>query len=238
MRAYRLPYGSSHIAYELTYTRRKSVGITVHADRRVTVRAPHGVSAAEIEKIVRKKGEWILKKQQAFEAYPAAPPPHQYVSGEIYFYLGQRYRLRLIEDKDEGVQANGGRLILRVRDTNDGQRKEKLVEGWYRQQATILFPQRLTAVYPRAARLGIPFPQLKIRKMKSRWGSCSSKGTVTLNLKLIEMPEAVIDYVLLHELAHLKEHNHSKAYYRVLDELLPDWKERREELKRFQITWP
>lgn len=236
MSKHQIQHGTAAITYELLYTKRKTVGIIVYPDQSITVRAPHGIPLAAVEEILHKKGDWILKKQENFKAYPPILPPPRYINGESHLYLGRRYRLQLAETKDEGVQLLNGRLFLHARDSNDRLRKQKLLEEWYRQQAKIIFPQRLSAVYPRAARIGIPFPELKVRKMKSRWGSCHTRGTIILNLKLIQTPETLIDYVILHELAHFKEPNHSKAYYRVLEALLPNWKEQRQRLNGFQTT--
>jgi predicted metal-dependent hydrolase len=236
MTLHHILYGTATIKYELIYTRRKTLGIAVHPDKRVTVRAPLGSSLADVEAVVHKKSRWIRKKQQEFEEYPPALPPRLYVSGETHLYLGQSYRLLVSEDKSEGVALANGRLFLQVRDKTDLARKSKLLEKWYRQQAKIIFRERLEAVYPRAAHFGIPYPEMKIRKMKKRWGSCSTKGTILLNLRLIQTPKVSIDYVIIHELAHLKEHNHSRAYYNLLDRLMPDWREQRELLNRSQVA--
>jgi predicted metal-dependent hydrolase len=236
MTSYSINYGTATIDYEIIYSRRKTLGITIYPDQCVIVRAPQGTPLAEIEAIVQKKGSWIIKKQHAFAEYPPPLPPRRYVSGETHLYLGRHYRLQVIEDKDERVTLTNPLLYLHVRDKKDRQRKQKLLTEWYRQQAKIIFPERLDVVYPRAKRHGIPYPQMKIRLMKSRWGSCSTKGSISLNLRLIQTPKACIDYVILHELAHLKEHNHSRAYYNLLDQLLPDWKDRRQELNHFQVS--
>ncbi len=231
-----IEYGSTTIEYELVYSRRKTLGIHVYPDKRVIVRAPQGTAAADVEAVVRKKGGWILEKLQKFDKYPPALPPRRYVSGELHPYLGRHYRLKVIEDRDEGVVLVDGRLTLRVRDKADLERKQKLLEEWYRQQAKIFFAERLDALYPRAAQRGIPFPKMKIRLMKSRWGSCSSKGNINLNIRLIQTPVACIDYVIMHELAHLQEHNHGRGYYALLDQLMPDWRERRDALNKFQTS--
>jgi len=236
MTVHNIQYGTTTIEYELSYARRKTLGITVHPDQRVTVRAPQGSPLAEVEAVVRKKGGWIIKKQQHFETYPPALPPRRYVSGETHLYLGRGYRLKVIEDKDEGVKLTHGRFFLQVRDKTGLERKKKLLGTWYRQRAKIIFPERLEAVYPLAARHGIPYPELKIRLMKRRWGSCSTKGTILLNLRLIQTPKVCIDYVLLHELAHLKVPHHNAAFYALLDRMMPDWRKRRGELNWFQVA--
>ena len=236
MTLHSIEYGTTTIEYELIRSPRKTLGITVHADRRVTVRAPLGASLSDVEAVIRKKGCWILRKQQEFENHPAKRPSPRYVSGETHLYLGRAYPLELIEDSREGVKLAHERFYLRVRDTHDLARKEKIMREWYRRQARQEFAGRLQAVYPRAARHGIPFPEMKIRLMTKRWGSASQKGKINLNLRLIQTSPVCIDYVILHELAHLKELNHSKAFYALLDKLMPNWRSVREELNQFPIA--
>lgn len=93
-----------------------------------------------------------------------------------------------------------------------------------------VFQERLEACYPRVARFKVAYPALVVRRMKSRWGSCTAAGKITLNLKLIQMPKECIDYVVVHELCHLKEHNHSPAFYALLGKVMPDWEERKQKL--------
>ena len=231
----RMQQDTAVIEYELIHSRRKTLGITVHPDGRVTVRAPMRASADDVQDVVNKKAGWILKKQQMFEEYEP-PPPRRYVSGETHFYLGRPYRLQVSENSRQNVSLDGSRLLLQVRDAGNEERKRKLLTEWYRSRARQIFPERLDACYPTAARHGIPFPLLKIRLMKKRWGSCSSKGTVLLSLRLIQTPQVSIDYVIFHELAHLKVLYHNKAFYALLDKMLPDWRAHREQLNKFQVA--
>ncbi|MEO8394263.1 MAG: YgjP-like metallopeptidase domain-containing protein [Chloroflexota bacterium] len=110
-----------------------------------------------------------------------------------------------------------------------------LVEKWYRSRAQFVFKERFAPCYLRLASLGIPYPEFAVRNMKSRWGSCTATGRILLNLKLIQVPKDLIDYVILHELCHLKENNHSSAFYALLDRVLPDWRERRQRLNQMEI---
>lgn len=223
------------IAYELVRTRRKTLGITVHRDGRVTVRAPQNSALRAIETIVRQKEDWILSKQRQFAAYPPPPPPPVYISGERHLYLGRPLALRVTEDRRQAVELRDGRLHLSVRDASDPARKRKLLSEWYRDRAKEIFPARLAACHAHAATHGIPYPELKIRLMKSRWGSCSSTGAITLNLRLVQAPLECIDYVLFHELAHLQVPAHNRAFYALLEAMLPDWRARRQELNRIPI---
>lgn len=236
MTFHRVDYGTTAVNYELIFSRRKTLGITVYPDGRVVVRAPLGASEAEVQDLVRKKGGWIVKKQQMFEDYPPPPPPRRYVSGESHLYLGREYRLKVVQDSRQSVTLTGDRFLLHVRDSSDLSGKQKLMTEWYRARAREVFAERLDACYVVAQRHGIPFPEMKIRLMKKRWGSCSSKGNINLNLRLIQTPQSCIDYVIFHELAHLRVLNHSAAFYALLAKMLPDWRERRESLNKVQVA--
>jgi predicted metal-dependent hydrolase len=225
------------IEYDLVRSRRKTVGITVHRDGRVTVRAPMNAPAAGIQAIVQKKGGWIVKKQRLFAEAPPAPAPPRFVSGEEHLFLGRAYPLVVRQAKKGHVELVDGQFLLYRPATSSADSREKLMREWYREQAKKVFAKRLETCYPRAAALGIPFPEMKIRLMKRRWGSCASyKGSILLNLRLVQTAEPYIDYVILHELAHFKERYHNRDFYALMDHLLPGWRARREELNSFQVA--
>ncbi len=235
MAIHNMLHGADTIAYEIVYSRRKTLGITVHADRRVTVRAPRGTGAAEIAGLVREKAGWIVEKRRMFADLPPPPPPPRYVSGESHLYLGRPYRLQINEGRRQGAALDGDTLRLCSRDPGSAEHNEALLREWYRGRAREVFSARLDACCPRAAALGIARPPLKIRLMKRRWGSCSSKGSILLNLRLIQTPVPCIDYVLFHELAHMKELNHGRAFYALLAQMLPDWRARRQALNAIKV---
>jgi predicted metal-dependent hydrolase len=224
------------IDYDLVRTPRKTVGITVHRDGRVTVRAPLRAPAGAVAAIVRRKSPWITKKRQQFAKLPPPPPAPRYVSGEIHYFLGQPYELRLVTAKKQGAVLDGRCLLLSVNDPGNETRRRRLLTEWYRARAKEIFPARLQACHAAAAPHAFSYPELKIRLMKARWGSCSSTGTMLLNLRLIQTPLASIDYVIFHELAHLQVPAHNKAFYALLDELLPDWRARRQALNQFPVA--
>jgi predicted metal-dependent hydrolase len=231
-----LRHGTATIEYELHYAKRKTLGITVYPDLRVAVRAPLGTAAADIETILHKRSAWILKKQREFEHYLPGQPPRRYVSGETHLYLGRQYRLKVVESDWEGVKLTGGRFYVHTARPTNVRRIKTLLEKWYRQKAAVIFAERLEHCYARAQRFGLPFPELRIRIMKKRWGSCHPNGTILLNLKLIQAPKFCIDYVITHELAHFQEPNHGAGYYALLDRLMPDWRERKRKLNEFQVA--
>lgn len=231
-------YGTANIQYELIYAPRKTLGISVHPDLGVTVKAPDATPLEEIEARVLKRAAWILKQQQDFERYLPHLPPRQYVSGETHRYLGRQYRLKVIESENGTVESvKRDRIFIYVitSDKTDTDQVRDLLDAWYLAHAQRVFRERLDACFPKMEHVGIPYPQVTIRAMRTRWGSCSSKGRITLNVKLVKVPKSYIDYVIFHELCHLVEPNHSPRYYELLDRVLPDWRERREKLNAFEF---
>ena len=230
-----LQFGNTIIEYHLNFAQRKTVAIDIHPDSQVIITAPEGSDPAAIEELIRKRARWILRQQRQFATYAPQEPPRAYVSGESYRYLGRQYRLKVLEAEPPCVKQERSFIYVTVPDENNTKQVQHLLEQWYRDRARRIFQERLDLCYPRVERLGIPYPPLAIRSMKTRWGSCGHSGRIILNPRLVQTPLDCIDYVLLHELCHLKEHNHSKQYYHLLDQTLPDWRERREKLNRFEF---
>jgi hypothetical protein len=232
-------YGTTEIQYNLTYAQRKTLGITVHPDDlRVIVKAPEGTPLEEVENRVQKRASWIIKQQRELERYLPHLPPRQYVSGETHRYLGRQHRLKVIESKNgrEGnVRRDGSFIYVRVQDKADTERVQELLDAWYHDHARRVFRERLEACYPKMAHVGVAYPDIIVRAMSTRWGSCSANGRITLNVKLVKVPKSYIDYVIFHELCHLAEPNHTPRFYELLDRVLPDWRERRERLNMYEF---
>ena len=231
----RLEYGTQIISYELNYAERKTLTISVHPDLTVTVVAPEGNSPTDVEVRLRKRAAWIVKKQRQYEKYLPHLPPRQYVSGESHRYLGRQYRLKVRENQGEGVEVGRDYIYVDAPDKADTEHVQRLLDAWYLDCARETFTERLGACFPKMRHAGIPYPKLSIRAMSSRWGSTSPSGRITLNVKLIQVPRAYIDYVIYHELCHLQEPNHGPGYYQLLYRVLPDWRERREKLNGFEF---
>ena len=242
---HKIRYGTTSIKYELVYASRKTLGISVHPDLGVTVKAPEGTPLEEIEARVLKRAPWILKQQKDFERYLPHLPPRQYVSGETHRYLGRQYRLKVIENDTGVIESENGTTESVKRDRNfiyvsasdktDTDRVRQLLDDWYLAHAQRVFRERLDACFPKMEHVGISYPQVTIRAMRTRWGSCSPQGRITLNVKLIMVPTSYIDYVIFHELCHLAEPYHSPEYYALLDRVLPNWRERRDQLNSFEF---
>lgn len=230
-----LEFGASRINYDLTYAQRKTLEISVHPDLRVSVVAPEGALIDDIKAKVKKRAGWILKQQREFELYLPHVPPRKYVSGETHRYLGRQYRLKVHQAEQQSVKLTRGYLKVEVGNVNP-KAVQTLVDGWYRKQAHRVLPERLEEMLPRFNRLGIAKPQLVIRKMEKRWGSCTEAGVITLNLRLMQVPKSCIDYVIVHELCHLVEHNHSQRFYQLLDRMMPEWSKQRRKLNEVVDT--
>lgn len=232
-------YGNTEIQYNLIYAERKTLGITVHPDDlRVIVKAPEGTPLEHVEDRVLKRASWILKQQKELERYLPHLPPRQYVSGETHRYLGRQHRLKVIESENGtvgSVTRDGSFIYVQVQDKADTERVRELLDAWYQDHARRIFQERLEACYPKVAHIGVPYPDIIVRAMSTRWGSCSPNGRITLNVKLVKVPKSYIDYVIFHELCHLAEPNHTPRFHRLLNRVLPDWRRRRENLNLFEF---
>jgi hypothetical protein len=235
---HRVRFGDETIEYTLLYAARKTLGISVDPDLNVTVTAPDGSDLAAVEAKVRQRAPWILRQQRELELYLPHTPPRRYVSGETHRYLGRQYRLKVEESGHEAerVKLARGALHVGVATPADTQRVRQLVEDWYEKQAQRVFYERLLAMLPRFKPVQLGEPQLTVRTMENRWGSCTGAGAITLNLKLVQAPKPCIDYVIVHELCHLVEHNHGKSFYQLLDRMMPDWRARRRQLNEMDVA--
>ncbi len=231
-------YKGENIRVCLTRKRVKNINLRVKSDLTVEVSAAGEVPLGVIEKLVKEKGDWILKHFAGYAQRHTGSRAGSYLGGEKLKYLGSSYNL-LVQPalNREAVLFDCESVYLLVRDGRTGGERAEMIEQWYREKAELFFSQSLERIYSLLAGLGVAKPELKIRKMKTRWGSCSlNKRKITLNLELIKMPPASIDYVLLHELVHFVHHNHSRDFYNCLNALMPDWKERRRQLKEIDTS--
>lgn len=230
-------YGEQQ-SYTLYRSDRKTLQITIDPNRNITVRAPKQTEIKEIEAVLDKRTPWINKTLKEVAQLPPPVPPRQWISGETHRYLGRQYRLRILEGDSPEVKLKGAFFQVTVPNTEDKAHIEKLMMQWYKDHAFPIFQQRLQQCQQQSkAFLGLHNTDipLLIRLMKKRWGSCTSTGRIVLNLELIKAPLDCIEYVIMHELCHFKEMNHSSRFWRLLDQCLPDWKRRQKKLDRFEI---
>ena len=223
-------FGKLEIIYSLTFSARKNLKISVFPDGSVAVDAPEKRSVVEIERLLKKRAGWIIRQQSHFERFRPLPAPRRYVSGETQRYLGRQYRLRVRQGSTLQVKLIGRFLWVSVPADSKADLIESAVKSWYLDHAKTIFEKRLTACYRQMKKYGMPLPHIRIRKMKTRWGSCRRSGVIILNPELIRISTACIDYVITHELCHLKIHKHNRDFYALLASCMPDWMSRRERL--------
>ncbi|WP_290637187.1 SprT family zinc-dependent metalloprotease [Aquisalimonas sp.] len=215
-------------------TRRRTLGLYVFPDGRVEIRVPKGTPRRQALDFARGREAWL---RDTLNGLPEAPPAPRYDDGARHPYLGDALTLRVRHGKSRRAVRQGDLLWLRVGDPRDPARVEHALREWYRARARTVFAERLAEWFPA---VGLPpsrMPGLRIRAMRSRWGSCSSRGGINLNLWLIRAPLACIDYVLVHELAHLLEFNHGPRFYAQMDRMMPDWRIHRRSLRAHQREW-
>ncbi|MBW1754367.1 MAG: M48 family metallopeptidase [Deltaproteobacteria bacterium] len=234
--AHVIEFGSRKIPYRLHRADRKRLRVVVSPELTVEVFAPRTVNDDLIHLSVKKKAPWIARTLDKLESYHPLPAPKRYVSGETVVYLGRQYRLKVVKDSKQPAKLLGRFLRVWVEDKNDTQSVKKAVDQWYRKRARATLDRYLDKCYTVALRHGVPEPLLVIRKMRRRWGSCSNRGRITLNVNLVKVPVHCIEYVIMHELCHLKHNNHSKAFYSLLTRCQPDWRKRKETLDKFRLS--
>lgn len=224
------------IEYVLTRKSVKNINLRIKTDGTVLVSANAAVPAKYIDKLIKEKQFFIIKAQNKFkEKKPVKISSRQYINGESYHILGEERRLKLLAGTKEEVFYKEGILFLIVKDTDDFARKEQLIQQWMKLSQRDTFEEICQKIYPLVQSYGVTYPEIKIRSMTSRWGSCRpQKNSITLNSRLIEVPYCCIEYVVLHEFAHFIHPNHSKQFYDFVEMLMPDWKQRKEKLSAWQ----
>lgn len=232
MAQYSVAYGEERIGFALRWLPRLKGRVAIHVmpDGVVMVDAPQGSELGDVKQAVRQRAAWVWRELQAQRARQRHVLPRAYVSGETHFYLGRRHLLKVLVTKqaDPGARLWRGRLEVTTAEAGAHAVRHWL-DGWYRERAAVVFDQVLAHMATRMKLPG-PLPPWRLLRMRTQWGSCSPSGALLLNPDLIKAPKACIEYVLAHELCHLKEHNHSERFYRLLGAALPDWERRKQEL--------
>jgi predicted metal-dependent hydrolase len=228
---HRIEYGSSTISFALEYSDRTTLGIEVNPDSTVVVKAPHNSPLESIQMKVSNRARWITKQQRQFAQYAPTLPAQEYISGEGYRYLGRQYRLKVVGSFLEHVRLWQGKLEVSTNDPENTQQIENLVKSWYRSRSQHIFDERYKYCTQLVAQYEIYHERgFEIRTMEKRWGSCTKAGKIMLNTMLVLAPKDCIDYVLIHELCHIRIHNHSSSFYKLLETIIPDWQQRKDYL--------
>lgn len=202
--------------YSVVYSKRKTVSITVERDRSVVVRAPVGTSDEQIERLVREKGFWIYEKTKHKQKYSPTGSAKEFVAGASIPYLGRQYRLDISRQTFDGIRFDEKFEISK----RSARRASDVFKDWYLREAQKVV---LPLVKSYAARLGTDYGRVKIVDLKYRWGSCTPRNNLNFNWRLIKAPIRVIEYVIVHELAHLLEANHTERFWQMVKTQIPDY---------------
>ncbi|MGR6117625.1 YgjP family zinc-dependent metalloprotease [Aeribacillus composti] len=229
MEKHQIEYANKIIDFVVKRKKVKNVNLNIKPDMTIEVTANDRVPLDFICDFVKTKGAWILKNVKTFkDVQPYRQSEREYVSGETFKYLGKQYRLRVMQEEEEKVKYFRGFIYLYVKDTENVNRKAKLIDEWYREKAQKTFHESLDKMFPLVQKYGVEKPNIDLRSMKARWGSAlTEKNIILLNTELIKAPKYCIDYVVLHELIHFKYNDHSDNFYKMLYSLMPDWEKRK-----------
>lgn len=218
-------YGTEKIVfYRVTKKSSKpKVIIKVSPEKIVTASAPTNTTDDLVIEAVKQRARWIYTQLQYFKKQQNHVTPRQYISGESHFYLGRRYMLKIFEEQHipQSVKLLRGQFEIRVHQKNM-KSIQKLLNEWYKEKALIIFQERINFMLEQTLWVKNT-PPIKLRYMNTQWGNCSATGIITLNPNLIKAPKECIDYVILHELCHIAEHNHSERFYHLMNQVMPGW---------------
>jgi predicted metal-dependent hydrolase len=223
------------IELKVVFSSRKTLGISVLPDSSVIVRAPYRTSLKSIIKMVEDKSSWIIRHRDNFRNHPQIKKVRSYTNGSLHPYRGNTIILNIRESTGSFVKFNGATIEMGLEKTNDEASVSRLLKRAYKREALIILPNMFYNILEKYNDHNFKFTELVIRSMKRRWGSCSNNGKITLSSELIKLGDTYIEYVIIHELCHLKQHNHGPKYYEFLSKMYPDWKQVRKEMKMFII---
>ena len=205
-------------------TKRKSIALIVEPDGRLVVRAPMRISDADIKHLVKQKERWIREKQKQVKDKSTQSKQKVYMDGEEFLYLGKSYQLKIVADLNPALVLSRKFYLSRRVLPKAG----SVFTEWYREQARAVISERVKLY---AARHGFKYRKIRVTSARTRWGSCSSMGNLNFTWRLVMAPPEVIDYVVVHELAHLRVNNHSKEFWKQVERIMPDYKQRLKWLK-------
>ena len=217
----------------VTYTlkrsnKRRSIGLRID-DNGLTVSVPQRASEKWLHSVLQDKADWVVEKLENWQA--RKPAPQQWVDGEPILFRGETFTLRIVPSLfNAPPQLHGTHLLIHIADPDNQSAIEKIIMQWYRREALQLFKECVAHFAPL---MNVNPREIKLSSARTQWGSCTTRGTIRLNWQLIKMPLHLIDYVVVHELAHLREMNHSAAFWKVVERECPDYLKMRGELR----TW-
>jgi predicted metal-dependent hydrolase len=224
-----IQFGSKQIDFDLQYSNRKSLGITVTPELNVLVKAPTDTSLEKVKEKLRKKGPWIIRQQSFFLSFHPKTPARKFKGGETHLYLGRQYRLKIKNAKEETVKLKGKFIEVT---TSKNSRVKQLVSDWYLENANTKFPIIAKPLIDKFKRYKVEPSSIVLRDMPTRWGSCTPKGKIILNPELIKAPKGCIEYVIVHELCHLIHHDHTQRFMDLQTKEMKGWEKWKTKLEK------
>ncbi|MCF8372103.1 MAG: M48 family metallopeptidase [Bacteroidales bacterium] len=224
-----IQFGSKQINFKVTFTDRKTLGITVSPDLAVLVKAPQDTPLEKIKEKLRKRAPWIIRQQSFFLSFHPKTPARKYLSGETHLYMGRQYRLKIVESEIDSVKLKGRFLEV---STHDKSRVKNLVNDWYLLNAKKKFHMLALPLIEKFKKHKVEPGSIILRDMPTRWGSCTPRGKIILNPELIKAPKGCIEYVIIHELCHLIHHDHTQKFLDLQTKEMPDWEKWKMKLER------
>ena len=227
-------YGDKTIEFDVLYRNRKTLAIQIEPLDNILVISPEGLPEDVIKEKVKSKGRWIIKKLLDFKDIGYIPFNREFVNGESFMYLGRNYSFQIIINKDllrPKVELIEGKIRVYT-PTKDQDILKKAVKKWFRKEAKKIISKRIEFYKPK---FSIEPRQIKIKEQKRRWGSCTPKSDLLFNWRAVMAPSSVIDYIIVHELSHLVHKNHSSKFWKSVESIIPDYKDRKKWLKDYGV---
>jgi hypothetical protein len=223
-------YESKIIEYQLIKSNRKTVTISILPTKKVVVKTPKYLSDKEIMNMVKQKAKWIVNNISKTPDNNTLKQERKYEDGEKLLYRGLEYKLKIIEDsniKNPKIQIHQDEIVVVMKQVNR-QVMPTILELWYKEKATERVFEKINYYNPF---INKKIENIRIKNQRKRWGSCSNLGNLNFNWRIIMMPDEMFDYIIVHEMCHLRYLNHSKDYWKSVEEILPDYKEREKWIK-------
>jgi len=210
---------------KIVRSKRKTIALQVCSDTSLIIRAPFHATDEVIERVILKHNKWLEKKRKEIILRDLKYPAKRFSDGEKFFFLGEEYRLHQVKEQEEPLILRKGHFLL-IKNLNN---PRDIFINWYKKMARATINQRVVWF---AHRWGFRFNKITITNAQKQWGSCSHLGNLNFSWRLILAPLVVIDYVVIHELVHLDEKNHSKKFWKKVEKYFPEYKIHREWLKK------
>lgn len=229
-----IQFGTTQIRYDIIYSSRKNATLAVYPLKEVEITVPASLEREHIQNLVRKKAKWVIKQIMWFDEITQIDSTKEYVNGETFLYLGRQYRLKIKKENGRSKASLIGKYLTATLPELSPQKETKkiikaVIWRWYSEHARKKVEESIK-YYSR--RLGIEEPKFIIKNQSKRWGSCTSKNILNFNFRIAMAPVSQLNYIVAHELCHIKIKDHSSQFWKILQSVMPDYAERKERLRK------